>query len=460
LRSDHRGAMLNSWPLLRPAAAVRATRRIPLTFARPASLISSRRHGGGCPCCSPPSGASQWCVPSAASTLTSSKARPISFGIVAKGEAIECDALVAMGVNDLQLKRVKVAPPAPGEVRIKIVANAICHTDLYTLEGSDPEGLFPCILGHEAGAVVESVGEGVTSVAVGDHVVPCYTPQCKKPDCVFCQSTKSNLCPAIRATQGQGVMPDGTSRFADAVDGTPYHHFMGCSTFAEYSVVPEIALAKIDKNADLATVCMLGCGVTTGIGAVRITTAVEQGASVAVFGLGAIGIAVIQAAKQAGASRIFAIDINTDRFEMATQLGATDCLNPAEHLEPMQQVLVKATQWGADYTFDCTGDTDVMRSALEAAHRGWGVSCVIGVAAAGKEISTRPFQLVTGRKWVGTAFGGVKSRDGVPRLVEEYLQGTLPLDHFVSQRYQGLASIPEAIEAMHGGKVLRAVVSY
>ena len=205
---------------------------------------------------------------------------------------------------------------------------------------------------------------------------------------------------------------------------------------------------------------MLGCGVTTGIGAVRITTAVEQGASVAVFGLGAIGIAVIQAAKQAGASRIFAIDINTDRFEMATQLGATDCLNPAEHLEPMQQVLVKATQWGADYTFDCTGDTDVMRSALEAAHRGWGVSCVIGVAAAGKEISTRPFQLVTGRKWVGTAFGGVKSRDGVPRLVEEYLQGTLPLDHFVSQRYQGLASIPEAIEAMHGGKVLRAVVSY
>ena len=266
---------------LRPTTAVRATRRIPtsITFARPAStLISSRRHGGGCPCCAPPSGAAQWCAPSTASAR---KARPISFGpIAAKGEAIECDALVAMAVNDLQLKRVKVAPPAPGEVRVKVIANAICHTDLYTLEGSDPEGLFPCILGHEAGGVVESIGEGVTSLAVGDHVVPCYTPQCKKLDCIFCQSNKTNLCPAIRATQGQGVMPDGTSRFADAADGTPYHHFMGCSTFAEFTVVPEIALAKIDKAADLTTVCMLGCGVTTGIGAVRNTTAVEPGASV------------------------------------------------------------------------------------------------------------------------------------------------------------------------------------
>lgn len=365
-----------------------------------------------------------------------------------------------MAVNDLQLKRVKVAPPAPGEVRVKVVANAICHTDLYTLEGSDPEGLFPCILGHEAGGIVESTGEGVTSVAVGDHVVPCYTPQCKKPDCIFCQSDKTNLCPAIRATQGQGVMPDGTSRFADAADGTPYHHFMGCSTFAEYTVVPEIALAKIDPAADLTTVCMLGCGVTTGVGAVRNTTAVEPGASVAVFGLGAIGIAVIQAAKHAGAGRIFAIDVNPAKFELAMQLGATECLEPAEHVEPMQSVLLQRTQWGVDYTFDCTGNTEVMRSALEAAHRGWGVSCVIGVAAAGQEIATRPFQLVTGRKWVGTAFGGVKSRDGVPQLVDEYMQGALPLEHFVSERYQGLASIPQAIEAMHGGKVLRAVVTY
>jgi len=448
---------------LLPTTAVRATRRIPtsITFARPAStLTSSRRHGGGCPCCAPPSGAAQWCAPTA-STASARKARPISFGpIAAKGETIECDALVAMAVNDLQLKRVKVAPPAPGEVRVKVVANAICHTDLYTLEGSDPEGLFPCILGHEAGGVVESIGEGVTSLAVGDSVVPCYTPQCKKPDCIFCQSNKTNLCPAIRATQGQGVMPDGTSRFADAADGTPYHHFMGCSTFAEFTVVPEIALAKIDKAADLTTVCMLGCGVTTGIGAVRNTTAVEPGASVAVFGLGAIGIAVIQAAKLAGAGRIFAIDVNPAKFELAKQLGATDCLDPADHADSIQSVLVKQTQWGVDYTFDCTGNTEVMRSALEAAHRGWGVSCVIGVAAAGQEISTRPFQLVTGRKWVGTAFGGVKSRDGVPQLVEEYMQGALPLDHFVSERYHGLASIPQAIEAMHGGKVLRAVVTY
>ena len=235
---------------------------------------------------------------------------------------------------------------------------------------------------------------------------------------------------------------------------------MGCSTFAEYTVVPEIAVAKIDKAADLATVCMLGCGVTTGIGAVRNTTAVEEGASVAVFGLGAIGIAVIQAAKAAGARRIFAIDVNPDKFALAEAVGATDCLDPAQFEEPMQSVLVKQTQWGVDYTYDCTGNVGVMRSALEAAHRGWGVSCVIGVAAAGQEISTRPFQLVTGRKWVGTAFGGVKSRDGVPLLVDEYRSGGLPLDHFVSERYEGLASIPKAIESMHGGKVLRAVVSY
>ena len=446
---------------LRPTTAVRATRRIPtsITFARPAStLISSRRHGGGCPCCAPPSGAAQWCAPSTASAR---KARPISFGpIAAKGEAIECDALVAMAVNDLQLKRVKVAPPAPGEVRVKVIANAICHTDLYTLEGSDPEGLFPCILGHEAGGVVESIGEGVTSLAVGDHVVPCYTPQCKKLDCIFCQSNKTNLCPAIRATQGQGVMPDGTSRFADAADGTPYHHFMGCSTFTEFTVVPEIALAKIDKAADLTTVCMLGCGVTTGIGAVRNTTAVEPGASVAVFGLGAIGIAVIQAAKLAGAGRIFAIDVNPDKFELAKQLGATDCLEPAEHAEPMQSVLVEQTKWGVDYTFDCTGNTEVMRAALEAAHRGWGVSCVIGVAASGKEISTRPFQLVTGRKWVGTAFGGWKSRSDVPQLVERYLEGELEVDAYITHTFKGVEATTEAFHALEGGDCLRAVVVY
>lgn len=363
-------------------------------------------------------------------------------------------------MNDLQLKRVKVAPPGAGEVRMKVVANAICHTDLYTLEGSDPEGIFPSILGHEAGGIIESVGEGVTSVAVGDHVIPCYTPQCKEPNCIFCQSSKTNLCPSIRATQGQGVMPDGTSRFADAVDGTPYHHFMGCSTFCEYTVVPEIAVAKIDKKADLETVCMLGCGVTTGIGAVRNTTAVEAGSSVAVFGLGAIGLAVIQAAKGAGARRIFAIDINESKFDAAKAMGATDFVNPNSSEKPVQQVLVEDTKWGVDYTFDCTGNTGVMRSALEAAHRGWGVSCVIGVAAAGQEISTRPFQLITGRKWVGTAFGGYKSRDDVPKLVQENLSGDLPLDSFVSARYSGIERIPDAIASMHSGEVLRAIVSY
>jgi len=371
-----------------------------------------------------------------------------------------CNAIVAMGVNQLEQRKVRVAPPAPGEVRLKVVANAICHTDLYTLEGSDPEGLFPSILGHEAGCIVESVGKGVTSVVAGDHVIPCYTPQCKKADCIFCQSNKTNLCPEIRATQGQGVMPDGTVRFADAETGVPYHHFMGCSTFCEYTVVPEIAVAKIDQAADLGTVCMLGCGVTTGIGAVRNTTQVEAGSSVAVFGLGAIGLAVIQAAKLAGASRIFAIDVNEDKFGNALSLGATDTLNPLASETPIQQVLVGMTKWGVDYTYDCTGNVDVMRSALEAAHRGWGVSCVIGVAAAGKEISTRPFQLVTGRKWMGTAFGGYKARDGVPELVTEYLEGGLKLDHFVSSRFDGLGATQEAIDSMHSGKVLRAIVSY
>ena len=457
--------MIATKALLRRAPRVGAV----LNAARPTSTLVAakskpRWHGSGCPCCGPPSGAAAWCSPTTASGSSAAvnrTSRPISFGPTnIGGEAIECDAIVAMGVNDLQLKRVKVAPPAPGEVRMKVVANAICHTDLYTLEGSDPEGLFPAILGHEAGGVVESVGEGVTSVKPGDHVIPCYTPQCKEPDCIFCMSSKTNLCPKIRATQGQGVMPDGTTRFADAVDGTPYHHFMGCSTFCEYTVVPEIAVAKIDPAASLETVCMLGCGVTTGIGAVRNTTAVEPGSSVAVFGLGAIGIAVIQAAKKAGAKRIFAIDVNETKFDLAKAVGATDTLNPNEHDKPMAQVLVGMTQWGIDYTYDCTGNVNVMRSALESAHRGWGVSCVIGVAAAGQEISTRPFQLITGRKWVGTAFGGYKSRDAVPELVKENLEGSLPLDHYVTARFNGLKSIPEAIEGMHTGKVLRAVVSY
>ena len=388
-----------------------------------------------------------------------------------------------MGVNDLQLKRVRVAPPGPGEVRMKVVANAICHTgepasnphthrlriraqhggplpraDLYTLEGSDPEGIFPSILGHEAGAIVTDVGEGVSSVGVGDHVIPCYTPQCREPDCIFCQSPKTNLCPKIRTTQGQGVMPDGTTRFADAESGAPYHHFMGCSTFSEYTVAPEIAVAKIDRRADLATVCLLGCGISTGVGAVRNTTGVERGSTVAVFGLGAVGLAVVQAAKGAGASRIFAVDVNEQKFDAARALGATDCVDPTAHDAPIQQVLVGETQWGVDYTFDCTGDTGVMRSALEAAHRGWGVSCVIGVAAAGAEISTRPFQLVTGRKWMGTAFGGWKSRTAVPQLVDRVMGGELPIDHYITHTFDGIEGVNDAITALHTGSCLRAVV--
>jgi len=375
------------------------------------------------------------------------------------GKPIQCKAAVAWGVNDLKTETIIVDPPKAGEVRLKVHANALCHTDIYTLEGSDPEGLFPCILGHEAGAVVESVGEGVTSVKPGDKVIPCYTPECKEPDCIFCMSEKTNLCPRIRSTQGQGVMPDGTSRFR-TVDGTTINHFMGCSTFSEYTVVAEISCAKIADEAPLDVACLLGCGVATGLGAVFKTTDVEAGSSVAVFGLGAVGLAVIQGAQMRNASRIFAIDTNPAKFEMAKFLGATDCVNPSDFDKPIQQVLVGMTTWGVDYTYDCTGHTDVMRAALEAAHRGWGTSCVIGVAAAGHEISTRPFQLVTGRKWMGTAFGGLKSRTEVPKMVDQYLSGELALDHYITHRFNGIEGTKDAIHALHGGQCLRAVVSY
>eukprot|EP00051_Salpingoeca_urceolata_P004539 m.65670 g.65670 ORF g.65670 m.65670 type:complete len:404 (-) comp13682_c1_seq1:382-1593(-) len=375
------------------------------------------------------------------------------------GKTIECKAAVASEPHKLSIETVSVAPPKAGEVRIKVVANAICHTDLYTLQGQDPEGKFPCILGHEAGAIVESVGEGVTSVAPGDHVIPCYTPECREPDCIFCQSDKTNLCPRIRATQGQGVMPDGTSRFS--LNGEPLYHFMGTSTFSEYTVCAEISLAKISKEADLKKACLFGCGVPTGLGAVFNTLKVEAGSSVAVFGLGAVGLAVIQAAKMAGASRIFAIDINDEKKDIATQLGATDFVNP-EKLDgkTTQDYLVGETTWGVDYTFDATGHVDVMRTALEASHRGWGKSCVIGVAAAGHEISTRPFQLVTGRSWWGTAFGGYKSRTDVPELVNQYLSGDLPVDHYITNYFEGIERTEEAIAASKNGQCLRAVVVY
>ncbi|KNC77568.1 alcohol dehydrogenase class-3 [Sphaeroforma arctica JP610] len=374
--------------------------------------------------------------------------------------AIKCKAAIAYAANEpLKIEEIYVGAPKAGEVRVKVVANALCHTDIYTLSGQDAEGKFPCILGHEAGAIVESVGEGVTSVKVGDHVIPCYTPQCNEDDCIFCQSPKTNLCPKIRSTQGQGVMPDGTSRFT-TLDGKPIYHFMGCSTFSEYTVVAEISCAKIVEEAPLEVACLLGCGVSTGFGAVMRTCKVEEGSTVAVWGLGAVGLAAIQAAALNKASRIFAIDMNEGKFEHAKKLGATECLNPKDFDEPIEKVLVEKTKWGVDYTFDATGSVKVMRSALEAAHRGWGVSCVVGVAPAGAEISTRPFQLVTGRQWKGTAFGGWKSRTDVPMLVDKWQAGDLPIEHYITHKFKGIETTAEALDALHSGGCLRAVVEY
>ncbi|KAH0473916.1 MAG: uncharacterized protein KVP18_002369 [Porospora cf. gigantea A] len=375
-------------------------------------------------------------------------------------QPIRCRAAVARAPKaPLDVVDVIVAPPKAGEVRLKVVSNALCHTDIYTLSGQDPEGLFPCILGHEAGCIVESVGSGVLSVKPGDHVVPCYTPQCNASDCVFCMSPKTNLCPRIRATQGRGVMPDGTSRFTGP-DGETLYHFMGCSTFSEYTVVAEISCAKIDRRCPMEQACLFGCGVSTGFGAVWNNAKVEANSTVAVWGMGAVGLAVVQAAKIAGARRIFAVDLNSAKFTAATKLGATDCLNPSEHTKPMNEVLVGLTGWGVDYTFDCTGNVNVMRQALEAAHRGWGLSCVIGVAASGQEIATRPFQLVTGRRWIGTAFGGWKGRTDVPKLVTRSIEGELPVDHFITHRFEGVEAIEDAVGALHDGACLRAVVKY
>jgi S-(hydroxymethyl)glutathione dehydrogenase/alcohol dehydrogenase len=374
------------------------------------------------------------------------------------GQVIKCKAAVAWAVNDLRIEEIEVAPPKAGEVRVKVIANALCHTDIYTLTGCDPEGLFPCILGHEAGAIVESIGEGVTSVAVGDHVIPCYTPECREAECIFCQSPKTNLCPKIRSTQGQGWMPDGTSRFT--CKGQTLYHFMGCSTFAEYTVLAEISCAKINPEAPLEQICPLACGVSTGWGAVWNTCRVEADSSVAVFGLGAVGLAVVQAAKLAGAKTIIGVDTNNGKRETAEKFGVTKFLNPTEEKDPIAQTIVGLTKWGVDFSFDCTGNTEVMRSALECAHRGWGMSCIIGVAAAGKTIETRPFQLVTGRRWVGTAFGGWKSRTYVPQLVDRVMSGQLPVDDFITHKFEGIDSWPEAIEALHSGECLRAVVKY
>ncbi len=355
----------------------------------------------------------------------------------------------------LEIDTIELEGPKQGEVLLRNVATGVCHTDAYTLSGADPEGLFPAVLGHEGGAVVEEIGPGVSSVKVGDHVIPLYTPECG--ECSFCTSGKTNLCQAIRATQGKGLMPDGTSRFSK--DGRSIHHYMGTSTFSEYTVLPEIAVARINPEAPLEKVCLLGCGITTGIGAVLNTARVEPGATVAVFGLGGVGLSVIQGAVMARASRIIAIDVNPDKFELARQLGATDAVNPAEHDAPIQEVIVELTDGGVDYSFECVGNVKLMRAALECCHKGWGESVIVGVAGAGEEISTRPFQLVTGRVWRGTAFGGTKGRSQLPGMVEQYLHGEIKVDEFITHTMP-LEDINRAFDLMHEGKSIRSVIHF
>jgi S-(hydroxymethyl)glutathione dehydrogenase/alcohol dehydrogenase len=371
-------------------------------------------------------------------------------------QSIKTRAAVAWKAGQaLTIEEVDLMPPQKGEVLIRIIATGVCHTDAYTLSGDDPEGIFPVILGHEGAGIVEALGEGVTSLEVGDHVIPLYTPECG--ECKFCKSGKTNLCQAIRATQGQGLMPDGTSRFS--INGETIYHYMGTSTFAEHTVVAEISLAKIPKEAPLEKVCLLGCGVTTGMGAVTNTANVQEGDTVAVFGLGGIGLSVLIGAKMAKAGRIIAIDTNEDKFEIAKQLGATDVVNPLKHDKPIQDFIVEMTDGGVDYSFECIGNVHVMRSALECCHKGWGESVIIGVAGAGQEISTRPFQLVTGRVWRGTAFGGVKGRSQLPDYVQRYLDGEFELDTFITHTMP-LEDINTAFDLMHQGKSIRSVVHF
>jgi S-(hydroxymethyl)glutathione dehydrogenase/alcohol dehydrogenase len=355
----------------------------------------------------------------------------------------------------LEILEINLEGPKVGEVLIRNVATGVCHTDAYTLSGSDPEGIFPSILGHEGGSVVVEVGSGVSSVSVGDHVIPLYTPECKK--CKFCTSGKTNLCQSIRITQGKGLMPDGTSRFSSG--GETVYHYMGTSTFSEYTVLPEIAIAKINSEAPLEKVCLLGCGITTGIGAVINTAKVEAGSVVAIFGLGGVGLGAIQGAVMANSSRIIAIDINTDKEDFARSLGATDFINPKDHDSSIQEVIIEMTDGGVDYSFECVGNVELMRGALECCHKGWGESIIIGVAGAGQEISTRPFQLVTGRVWKGSAFGGVKGRSQLPGYVEKYLQGELKVDEFITYKMP-LEEINKAFDLMHEGKSIRSVIHF
>jgi len=355
----------------------------------------------------------------------------------------------------LVIEEVDVEGPKEGEVLLKVHASGVCHTDAFTLSGEDPEGAFPCILGHEGGCEVVECGKGVMGLKPGDHVIPLYIPECGV--CEYCHSDKTNLCQSIAETVWTGYMPDRTRRFS--VGGKPIYHYMGCSTFSEYTVVPEIALAKIDPKAPLDKVCLLGCGVTTGIGAVLNTAKVTPGSTVAVFGLGGIGLSVIQGAVMAKAGRIIGVDINPDKFEFARSLGATDCINPRDIDGNVVEAIKEMTNGGVDYSFECIGNTQVMRDALECAHMGWGVSTIIGVAGAGQEICTRPFQLVTGRTWKGSAFGGVKGRTELPGYVESYMNGRIELDRFVTHTMP-LEEINTAFDLMHEGKSIRSVILF
>jgi len=369
---------------------------------------------------------------------------------------MKCKAAVAWEPKKpLQIEEIEVEGPREGEVLLKVIASGVCHTDAFTLSGEDPEGAFPCVLGHEGGCEVVECGPGVKTLQPGDHVIPLYIPECG--DCEYCNSTKSNLCQSIAGTVWTGYMPDGTRRFSQ--NGKPIYHYMGCSTFAEYTVVPEIALAKINKAAPLDKVCLLGCGVTTGIGAVLNTARVESGSTVAVFGLGGIGLSVVQGAVMAKASRIIAIDVNPAKWAMAKALGATDFVNPADVSGSMVEHIVEMTKGGVEYSFECIGNVQVMRDALECTRTGWGVSTIIGVAGAGQEISTRPFQLVTGRTWKGSAFGGVKGRTELPGYVDRYMSGEIELDSMVTHT-MGLEDINRAFDLMHSGESIRSVIIF
>jgi S-(hydroxymethyl)glutathione dehydrogenase/alcohol dehydrogenase len=366
-------------------------------------------------------------------------------------------AAIAFAPNKpLEIHEVDLDGPKAGEVLVEIMATGVCHTDSYTLDGKDSEGLFPSILGHEGAGVVREVGAGVTGLKPGDHVIPLYTPECRQ--CKSCLSQKTNLCTSIRATQGKGLMPDGTSRFS--LNGEKLHHYMGCSTFSNFTVMPEIALAKIREDAPFDKVCYIGCGVTTGVGAVIFTAGVEPGANVAVFGLGGIGLNVIQAARMVGANKIIGIDINPKKRAMAEQFGMTDFINPSEiGSDKVVEAILDISGGGADYSFDCTGNVNVMRQALECCHRGWGESIVIGVAEAGQEISTRPFQLVTGRVWKGSAFGGARGRTDVPKIVDWYMDGKIDIDSLITHKMP-LERINEAFDLMHAGTSIRSVVEF